>query len=321
MADTRRAVREWAQSLDHPAEGLYLVALSGGGDSLALAWAAATELPKLGMRVGAVIVDHQLQADSAEVVSRAASTAGRWGLSPVFTKVVQVGSGEGPEDAARQARYAAFGEALKESGATGILLAHTEDDQAETVLLGLARGSGPGSLKGMAKADGVYHRPLLGVQRHALRVALTDAGESWWEDPHNSDPRFARVRVRTEILPLIEATLGPGISQALARSAELFRNDSAVLDHLAQQLFVSASSEHAPGHWSVDVAGLADQPEALRSRVIRFLIMSVGAPSPSYQHIREVSALITAWRGQAEIYVAGARVGREGTAIHARIVR
>ena len=320
MADTRRAVREWAQSLDQPSEGLYLVALSGGGDSLALAWAAALELPKLGLQVGAVIVDHQLQTDSAAVVARAARSAEGWGLSPVLTKVVKVGSGEGPEDAARRARYEAFSEALKETGALGLLLAHTEDDQAETVVLGLARGSGPGSLKGMAKTDGPYHRPLLGVRREVLRSALTDAGEQWWEDPHNSDPRFTRVRVRREILPVMESALGPGITEALARSAELFRNDSAVLDDLAQALFVSCSREHAAGHWSIEVEALADQPEALRSRALRQLISSVGAPSPSYQQIREVSALVTDWKGQSEVSLAGARVGREGTAIHVRIV-
>ena len=313
-------MREWAQSLDNPPEGLYIVALSGGGDSLALAWAAAHELPKLGLQVGAVIVDHQLQEDSADGAARAARSAEAWGLSPVFTKVVQVADGEGPEDAARQARYGAFSEALKETGALGLLLAHTEDDQAETVLLGLARGSGPGSIKGMAKADGLYHRPLLGVRREVLRSALSDAGEEWWEDPHNSDPRFARVRVRTDILPLMEKTLGPGITEALARTAELFRNDSVVLDDLAHTLFVSCSIEHAPGHWSAAVAALADQPEALRSRAIRLLIMSVGAPSPSYQQIHDVAALITSWKGQSEVSVARARVGREGTAIHARIV-
>lgn len=320
MANTRRAVREWAQSLDNQSEGLYLVGLSGGGDSLALAWAAAIELPKLGLQVGAVIVDHQLQNDSADVAATAARTAEVWGLSPVLTKVVRVGSGEGPEDAARQARYGAFSEALKETGALGLLLAHTEDDQAETVLLGLARGSGPGSLKGMAKTDGIYHRPLLGLRREVLRSALSDAGEQWWEDPHNSDPRFTRVRVRTEILPAMENALGPGVREALSRSAELFRNDSAVLDDLAQTLFASCSHEHSPDHWSVEVEALAEAPEALRSRALRLLIASVGAPSPSYQQIREVSALITHWKGQSEVSLAGARVGREGTAIHARIV-
>ncbi len=320
MADTRRAVREWAQSLETPSEGLYLVGLSGGGDSLALAWAAALELPKLGLQVGAVIVDHQLQKDSAEVAARATRTAEGWGLAPVLTKVVQVGSGGGPEDAARQARYGAFSEALRETGARGLLLAHTEDDQAETVLLGLARGSGPASLKGMAKTDGLYHRPLLGLRREVLRSALSDAGEEWWEDPHNSDPRFMRVRVRTEILPAMERALGPGVREALARSAELFRNDSAVLDDLAQNLFASCSQERSPGHWSVEVDALAGQPEALRSRALRLLIASVGAPSPSYQQIREVSALVTHWKGQSEVSLAGARVGREGTAIHARIV-
>jgi tRNA(Ile)-lysidine synthase len=118
----------------------------------------------------------------------------------------------------------------------------------------------------------------------------------------------------------MESALGPGITEALARSAELFRNDSAVLDDLAQALFVSCSREHAPGHWSIEVEALADHPEALRSRALRQLISSAGGPSPSYQHIREVSALVTDWKGQSEVSLAGARVGREGTAIHVRIV-
>lgn len=118
----------------------------------------------------------------------------------------------------------------------------------------------------------------------------------------------------------MENALGPGVREALARSAELFRNDAAVLDDLAQTLFASCSHEHSSGHWSVEVEALAEAPEALRSRALRLLIASVGATSPSYQQIREVSALITHWKGQSEVSLAGARVGREGTAIHARIV-
>jgi tRNA(Ile)-lysidine synthase len=320
MADTRRALREWAENLDHQAGSVFLVALSGGGDSLALAWAAAEELPKKGIRVGAVIVDHQLQDGSADVAARASARAEGWGLSPVLTKVVHVGAGAGPEDAARTARYRAFGEALHETGAKGVLLAHSEDDQAETVLLGLARGSGPGSLKGMAVSDGLYHRPLLGLGRGVLRQALVDAGEIWWEDPHNSDPRFARVRVRNEVLPAMESALGPGVAPALARTAELFRQDSAVLDDLARALYDRSAATHAPGHASLSVAELEDQPEALRSRALRLLVTSVGAPPPGYQHVKDMSSLISHWKGQSELSVPGARVGREGGSIHARIV-
>jgi tRNA(Ile)-lysidine synthase len=187
MADVRRSVREWAHSVT---PGPYLVALSGGGDSLALAWAAGIEGPKLGFSVGAVIVDHQLQDDSAEVAGRAADQARELGLQPVLTKNVSVGSSGGLEEAARQARYQAFREAMAETGALGVLLAHTEDDQAETVVMGLARGSGPASLKGMAPADPPFWRPLLALPRSTLRRALEDAGVTWWDDPHNLDDRF-----------------------------------------------------------------------------------------------------------------------------------
>jgi tRNA(Ile)-lysidine synthase len=319
MADLRRAVREWATSVPENQSQLFLVALSGGGDSGALAWAAGQELPKIGVRVGAVIVNHQLQPDSSEVASRAAERAAVWGLSPVMVKVVDVGTAGGPEDAARSARYRALSEALAETGASGILLAHTEDDQAETVLLGLARGSGPGGLKGMPVRDGAFHRPLLGLSRATLRQALLDAGESWWEDPHNSDPRFARVRVRDRVMPVMEAELGPGISRALARTAELFRQDSEALDAMAQELWDTIVIQEGPGHWSVPVSAVESLPDAVASRVLKRLAEAPGGGALGYVHIQEMMNLLKNWRGQSELSVPGARVLREAGAIHARI--
>jgi tRNA(Ile)-lysidine synthase len=318
MADTRRAVREWASQLNSTASSTYLVAVSGGGDSLALAWAAGIELPKLGFSVGAVVVDHQLQPDSAKTAEWAAHQASTLGLSPVVIKtVIATGSG-GPEEAARKARYQAFSEAVHETGATGVLLAHTEDDQAETVLLGLARGSGPGSLKGMALHDGVLHRPLLGLSRSVLRQALADAGVEWWEDPHNSDERFARVRVRNDVMPVLENALGPGISQALARTAELFREDAEALELLAAQVVDQAVVRHSPAHVSVNVIEVMDLHPAVVGRVLRTMILVVGGGTPSYAQTKAMLALVTSWKGQSVVSVPGASLERLGTEIHAR---
>lgn len=319
MADLRRAVREWAAGDIGAPENLFLVALSGGGDSAALAWAAALELPQRGFRIGAVIVDHQLQEDSANVASRAAQQATGWGLSPVIIKVVKVGTAGGPEEAARIARYQAFTEALAETGATGVLLAHTEDDQAETVLLGLARGSGPGSLKGMAPRDGLFHRPLLALPRQTLRSALEDAGESWWEDPHNSDSRFARVRVREVLLPALEQELGPGVSRALARTAALFRQDSDALDSLARDVTESAVVVGKDGQRSIPVDALEGLSDAVLARVLKNFVTDTGVTSLGYVHIGEMVNLVRHWSGQAEVSLPGVRVGRTEGVLHARL--
>lgn len=312
MADLRRVVREWAQSVP---PGLYLVALSGGGDSLALGWAAGIECPKLGLSVGGVIVDHQLQEGSAEVAERAAERAREFGLQPVITKQVVVGSGGGMEDAARQARYQAFREALAETGARGVLLAHTEDDQAETVLMGLARGSGPASLKGMAAADEPFWRPLLALPRATLRRALEDAGVSWWEDPHNRDDRFLRARVRHQVMPVIEEHLGPGAAAALARTADLFRQDSGYLDELAREVVDASVREDNRGHARIAVSVLELLPDALATRVLRRMAQSVRATSPTHAQMAAMMALVRSWRGQASVSLGGARVERTGDTI------
>src|SRR3954469_16995223 len=222
-ADVRRAVRGALEGLEPDA--LVLVALSGGPDSLALAAATAFEAPRAGLRAGAVIVDHGLQAGSADVAARAAVQARDLGLAPVHVVAVEVGASGGPEAAARAARYAALDAAAALHGAAAILLGHTLDDQAETVLLGLARGSGAASLHGMAAVSqsagsGLYLRPLLGIRRSTTEPACVDADLHPWTDPQNGDPAFTRVRVRTSVLPLLETELGPGVAEALARTAE-----------------------------------------------------------------------------------------------------
>jgi tRNA(Ile)-lysidine synthetase-like protein len=250
-AAVRAAVRDALADLEPGAR--VVVALSGGADSLALLAATVVVCTERGLVCATVVVDHGLQAESAEIARRAADQARILGCSDVAVVRVQVTSGTGsggPEAAARTARYAALEHAAAGGGPTrsgpppaaAILLGHTRDDQAETVLLGLARGSGTRSLAGMAPRSGVYRRPLLGLPRAVVAAAAaeTAAGDPRlvpWQDPHNTDPGFARVRVRTSVLPLLEHELGPGIGDALARTAELARADADALDAWADRVW------------------------------------------------------------------------------------
>ncbi|MFF2271584.1 tRNA lysidine(34) synthetase TilS [Agromyces sp. NPDC058136] len=317
IADVRRAVRTTvgpaagrgappeATRLETPApRPLVLVALSGGADSLALAAATAFEAPRAGIAAGAVIVDHGLQPGSAEVAERAAATARELGLDPVVVRRVTVGVEGGPEASARHARYAALDEVARETGATLVLLGHTLDDQAETVLLGLARGAGAASLSGMAPVSGRYARPLLGIRRATTRQACLDAGLEPWDDPHNVDPAYARVRVRERVLPVLEAELGPGIAEALARTAEQLREDDTAF---AEQIdeFIEEICEPAEAGIAVSVAALAANPAALRQRIIRHVVASEFGVSLSRTQTLEVARLATDWHGQGPIDLPG----------------
>ncbi len=292
-------------------QALVLVALSGGPDSLALAAATAFEAPRAGLRTGAVIVDHGLQPGSADATAAAAQHAEQLGLRPVLTPRVQVGRQGGPEGAARTARYAALELAAAETGAAAVLLGHTLDDQAESVLLGLARGSGATSLSGMAAVSGLYRRPLLGIRRATTVQFCADSGLEPWHDPQNDDPAFARVRVRQTVLPTLERELGPGIPEALARTADQLREDSEALDRFAEEL-AEDLSEHSEAGIALPVAALAANPAALRQRLIRLAIASEFGVSLSRVHTLEVARLVTDWHGQKPLDLPGVRVERRG---------
>ncbi|MGW1072496.1 tRNA lysidine(34) synthetase TilS [Streptomyces sp. NPDC002537] len=293
---------------------LVLVACSGGADSMALASALAFEAPKLGVRAGGVTVDHGLQHGSdiraAEVVSRMTAL----GLDPVEAVAVSVGRDGGPEAAARDARYAALDAAADRHGAAAILLGHTRDDQAETVLLGLARGSGIRSLSGMAVASGAggrYRRPFLGLDRQTARKACMVQSLPVWDDPHNADPAYTRSRVRHEALPVLEKALGKGVVEALARTAQLSRDDADALDGWAAAVEPSVRDDSG----ALEAAKLYALPPAVRRRVLRRAAISAGAPAGSLfaRHIEEVDRLITGWRGQGAINLPGrVAVRRQG---------
>jgi len=225
-------------------------------------------------------------------------------------RVAVTGDG-GPEAAARTARYEALDAAAAEHGAVAVLLAHTLDDQAETVLLGLARGSGATSLQGMAPEAGLYRRPLLGIRRRTTVQACADAGLEPWDDPQNADPAYTRVRVRRNVLPVLETELGPGVAEALARTAEQLREDSAALDGFAEEV-AEDLAEHAEAGISLPVAALASNPAALRQRLIRLVVRSEFGVSLSRAQTLEVARLVTDWHGQAGVDLPGVRVVRRG---------
>lgn len=324
LLDTRRAVRQALRGMRGEAEKLVLVALSGGADSLALAAALAYEAPRAGIRAGALVVDHGLQASSHAVAAAAAAQAEALGLAPVIVRRVTVeAAAGGPEAAARQARYGAFVEAAVAYAASAILTAHTRSDQAEQVLLGLARGSGIRSLAGIPRQrrltdDCVVIRPFLApdpeITRETTMAACARLGLAAWQDPHNADPQYARVRARERVLPLLEMELGPGVAAALARTADLAAEDSAALDALAAEAGERARvvDPSDPGLVALDVAALSALPAALRNRVIRQLADTHFAAHLGREHTATVAALVTGWRGQGPITVPGIRVAREG---------
>jgi len=273
--------------------GPVLVACSGGADSLALAAAVAFEAPRAGVPAGAVTVDHGLQAGSAERAEATAALLRGLGLDPVLVRRVEVGTAGGPEAAAREARYAALSAAASGHGAC-VALGHTRDDQAETVLLGLGRGSGARSLAGMAPLRPPWWRPLLGLPRATTRAACTAQGLPVWDDPHNTDPAFTRVRLRTEVLPLLEDVLGGGVAAALARTAAMLREDGEALD-------AAAAAVPDPA----DCAALAALPAALRRRVLRRWLLAAGTPDLAAVHLQAVDALVVSWRGQGRVDLPG----------------
>ncbi|MET1015903.1 MAG: tRNA lysidine(34) synthetase TilS, partial [Leifsonia flava] len=232
------------------------------------------------------------------------------GLDPVRVRRVDVGAEGGPEAAARSARYAAFDAAVTDTGASAVILGHTLDDQAETVLLGLARGAGASSLQGMAPASGQYLRPLLAVPRSVTHAACVAEGLTPWTDPHNSDLSFSRVRVRQAVLPVLERELGPGIAEALARTAEQLREDAEAFDAMIDE-FIEEICEPAEAGIAVSVAALAANPAALRNRIIRLVASSEFGVSLSRAHTVAIAALVTDWHGQGPVDVPGIVVRRE----------
>lgn len=304
MVEIRSAVR--AHLNDCLPGDVVIVACSGGADSLALAYALAKEAEKLALQVIGVSIDHQLQSESGEQARKVERQLESMGIP---TEIIQVSVEvtDGMEASARRVRYQALDAAAQSLNAVKIFLGHTRDDQAETVLLGLARGSGTRSLSGMAPIMGKYVRPLLGITRQVTEAACAEVRLLPWEDPHNLDRQYLRVRVRLDALPALERSMGPGVAAALARSAGLLRDDADALDGWAAREFSQLDPQ------AMEVAVLADLPRAVRTRLIRSAIYACGAPAGSVKadHVAAVESLVTAWHGQGEVSLpGGVKAGR-----------
>ncbi|WP_166850719.1 tRNA lysidine(34) synthetase TilS [Isoptericola sp. BMS4] len=326
--------------------GLVLVACSGGADSLALAGATALEAGRVGrsvrsrgfaVRAGAVVVDHGLQPGSDDVAAEAARQCRTLGLDPVVVRTVAVDDGPGAgglEAAAREARYAALAEEAAARDAAAVLLGHTLDDQAESVLLGLARGSGARSLAGMPRRRGPLRRPFLGLRRAQTEAVCAALGLEFWTDPtnllpatdaeHAVAPGFTaeepdqphvrhvpgRTRVRGAVLPVLEASLGPGVVEALARSADQLRDDADLLDELASEVLASATAQDpaaSRGELVLDAGVLAAAHPALRRRALRAAALAAGCPAgaTTARHVDALDALVVSWRGQGPVHLPG----------------
>jgi tRNA(Ile)-lysidine synthase len=294
----RNAVRTWLEKYE--AGDTILVAVSGGADSLALAHALSLESKEFVISVIGVTVDHQLQERSGAQADKVKAQLKEFGMDCISKKVV-VNLQDGLEASARKARYEAFQEVAKAQNAVAVFLGHTRDDQAETVLLGLARGSGTRSLSGMAHHNGLYVRPLLEITRIQNEQYCDEMKLHYWNDPHNQNPEFSRVRVRNEALPALEKSIGPGIAEALARSAHLLRDDADALDHWAKREEIHLDLA------DLECAYLEELPRAIRTRIIRAAIYAAGAPAGSVlmEHVSAVDALICAWSGQGALNLPG----------------
>lgn len=341
VAACRRGVRTALVDARLAAGDTVVVAVSGGADSLALAAAVAFEAPKLRITTVAIVVDHELQKGSGEVALRAAERCRDLGVDHADVQTVDVSEvGDGPEAAARTARYAALEAAAASYDAGAVLLGHTRDDQAETVLLALARGSGPRALTGMTRVAWrgfepasasapassttcggapasatrepgmIWLRPLLEVTRAQTHAACAALHLEPWHDPHNDDPRYLRVRVRQALADL-EADIGPGVIAGLARTASLVRDDLDFLDDQATQLADGLGASP----WSADELAALAAP--LRTRVWRELLRRAGSPPASLSkvHIDAVDALVTDWHGQQPIHIPGALQVRRGAGL------
>ena len=291
----RKAVKPWLNDSAQPV----LFGCSGGADSMALAVALFMESSNT--KVIPIVIDHGLQEGSAQITSQTIERLKQIGFTQVESARAQVTMTDGLEASARRARYQLFNQFIETYQPKYFLLAHTLNDQAENVLLGLARGSGARSLSGMAVKNNIFVRPLLKISREVTTAACSEAGIEIWSDPHNEDLRFTRVRVRKNLLPIIEDNLGPGITEALVRSADLLRDDADALDGFAAEYFNQADP------FNLDVKELERLPKAITTRVLRLAIYKAGAPagSLSAEHIAAAQALISDWHGQKEVSLPG----------------
>ena len=308
----RLAVRTSLTSNTKPGQKL-LIAVSGGADSLALAAACEFEAKKLGLKIAAAVIDHSLQKGSDKVAAQTAKTLAALGFEEVVVKKIAVGKAGGPEAAARTARYTALETLRQKTKSNFVVLGHTASDQAETVLLGLVRGSGSKSLSGMSEKTGVLLRPLLGIERATTEAFCKDSGIKYWSDPQNKDEKFLRVMIRKHVLPFLEKQLGGSVAASLVRTSDQLREDNSYLESQADKSFKKYAKVSGSGI-SFDAKAIEKLPAAILNRVIKKALDGFGSES-SRTHVLAVSDLVLSWHGQKPLALPGVRVVRKGNTI------
>ena len=308
----RLAVRTSLTSNTKPGQKL-LIAVSGGADSLALAAACEFEAKKLGVKIAAAVIDHSLQNNSDKVAAQTAKTLAALGFEEVVVKKIAVGKAGGPEAAARTARYTALESLRQKTKSHFVVLGHTASDQAETVLLGLVRGSGAKSLSGMSEKTGLLLRPLLGIERATTEAYCKDSGIKYWSDPQNKDEKFLRVMIRKHVLPFLEKQLGGSVAASLVRTSDQLREDNSYLESQADKSFKKYAKVSGSGI-SFDAKAIEKLPAAILNRVIKKALDGFGSES-SRTHVLAVSDLVLSWHGQKPLALPGVRVVRKGNTI------
>ncbi|MBT1163289.1 tRNA lysidine(34) synthetase TilS [Bifidobacterium felsineum] len=303
-----------------PDAPLVLVACSGGRDSMALAAVAQIVCASLGLRCGAVIVDHQLQDGSGAVAERAAADCRNLGLDPVLVRRADVrDSGKGVEAAAREARYRELCAVSCDAHAACVLLAHTMDDQAETVLLGLLRGYGLDMVAGMpattVREQVLFVRPLLDLTRdETTGICEEDLHLAYWDDPTNGDSAEGplpgnyplRSRIRHDLLPAIEQFTGSDVIRHLAGNARLIQADKAYLDSQAERIaacsvtIIGENDSDRGVIVAIDARTLGREPRAMRLRAVAHALNQASVEASAIQ-IEAIDQLMVNWHGQSAV--------------------
>ncbi len=307
------AVRRSLDSVGLLRPGVSVVAaLSGGPDSVALLDALLRAARKPGMTVVAAHLDHALRKDSradaqfCEELCDHLKVRLRSGRSRPTAAALREG---GLEEAARLTRYSFLRRVAREEHASAIVLGHTLDDQAETVLMRLVRGSGALGLSAMKPWDGELLRPLLDSRRDAVMAHLKASRLPYRLDPSNTDTAFMRNRVRHELIPLLEAKFNPNIAEALGRTARTLAEEHSALREVAAQLLDRAAASSVEGT-AFELSVLKSAPEGLGKTALREALRRFGGlRSVSFIHIDRLWGLVNQGRGGSSLPLPGSRLG------------
>lgn len=293
-----------------------LVAVSGGQDSVCLLRLLADLQPKWGWQLRVVHCDHRWRADSAANASFVQQICAEW---KVPCQVVTADADYSTEADARQWRYRVFEELAMEKNCSRVVTGHTASDRAETLLYNLLRGSGSDGLQALAwqrplTTDGAVTvvRPLLDLTRQQTGEFCRQFNLSIWDDSTNYDTRYARNRIRLELLPYLQEHFNPGADIALAHTAELLTAEVDLLESMAESLYAQAvlAPTTATDAWKIQRSPLQSAPLALRRRVLRRVLQQVTVAQVSFDQVEKLVALLTAPHGSRSDPFPGGAIAR-----------